>query len=250
MRGLSVFSGVGGLDLGARLAGIDVVLAADIDDTALQCLHTNQGTNVSRMDLIDFASGAREPVNDVDIVFGGPPCTPFSHAGFWLAYKRNGEVGRRTLLDAFLKVLDVARPDGFVMENVPGLAFNNHKMVLTDFMSRARSRGFCVSTFTVNASDCGVPQSRRRFFVVGGRSDGAFQFTPVRRQDLRTSGWAFADLTGDKNPPRPRKSLQGSTKTCWPSCHQGQTISTSLRNEVIRCRSSHGGVAIGRSCLS
>ena len=209
VKGLSVFSGVGGLDLGARLAGIDVVLATDVDDTCLRFLSSNQGTRVVCMDLTKSLVKINELTDDVHIVFGGPPCTPFSHAGFWLEYKRNGEVGRGTLLDAFLDVLCVHEPDGFVMENVPGMAFRNHRAVLGNFVSRAKERGFCISTFAVNAAECGVPQSRRRFFVVGVRSRRAFEFRPVSGYRQRTSRWAFADLTDYNNPPEEEEAFTG-----------------------------------------
>ena len=164
------------------------------------------------MDLAKSSDKIDQLTEDVHIVFGGPPCTPFSHAGFWLEYKRNGEIDRRTLLDAFLDVVFLVEPDAFVMENVPGLAFRNHREILKGFIATATNNGFRVSTFMVNAAHCGVPQSRKRLFVVGVRCGKTFEFTPVVDVIPRTARWAFADLSDNTNPPEEEEEFTGKYK--------------------------------------
>lgn len=202
-RALSIFSGVGGLDLGALAAGVSVGLATDRDEDALRIHAAALGSRVLLGDIDDVLSGAlRESWNSTGprILIGGPPCTAFSHAGFWLEAKRSGSDPAAAMLQSYLSCLREFNPDSFILENVPGLAFKTHKKSLNALVDGAKAQGYAVSTAILNARDFSVPQARRRLFVVGIRGK-----TPVPLRDWpayqrRSVGWAIGDLDGIGEP--------------------------------------------------
>jgi DNA (cytosine-5)-methyltransferase 1 len=203
IRGLSLFAGIGGLDLGARAAGVDVTLATDSDEGALELLRKRDGTEIVAGDLRDLvASGELADCwrgDPPDILFGGPPCTAFSHAGFWLDHKRNGEDPATGLLGAYIDVLRQLRPSAFLMENVPGLAFETHRPFLDSFVNRARRAGYRVSSELLNAADHGVPQRRRRLFVAGVLSGKAPDLS-LPTSPPRSAGWALESAIASIEP--------------------------------------------------
>lgn len=213
MRALSLFSGIGGFDLGARAAGVDVALASDLDDEALKLLHEAQGSAVLCGPIESLLStGALRDAwigSPPDLVLGGPPCTAFSHAGFWLDKKRGGLDPAAQLLRFFVEVLASFRPSAFVLENVPGLAFKTHRRFFDGLLEGAADLGFATSQTIISASDHGVPQKRRRLFVVGVRTGKPvpLEFEPL---PLRSSGWALADISARPEPDEvPRGAYEG-----------------------------------------
>lgn len=201
---VSVFSGLGGLDYGVRLAGADVMLATDADSSALSLLADAQGTETLQGDLPSLISAgdfqAAVPESPTLLV-GGPPCTAFSHAGFWLDNKREGRDPAAGLLGSFVEALRELRPAAFIMENVPGLRFKTHRNRLDSLINRARAAGYSVSHDVLNAAEFGVPQARRRLFVVGIRGGPQFPFEFTKRNHPRRStGWAFDALKDEDNP--------------------------------------------------
>lgn len=217
---LSLFSGAGGLDLAARIAGIDVLLATDRDHDALAVLHSNLGTRTLAGDLPALLDGRLEAAWPAhappDLIIGGPPCTPFSHAGFWIDKKRDGEDPAVSLLSTYGEVVRRFRPGAFVLENVPGLNFKTHKRFLTGFIEQAEEFGYAVRSQILNASDFGVPQHRRRLFVVGTRGVDAPDLTDWPAWPTRTAGWALRGLTDRTNPPETGEAVGGKYRDLLP----------------------------------
>ena len=106
----------------------------------------------------------------VQLVFGGPPCQPFSTGGL-----RKGAADARDMIPAFLDVLQTVKPQAFLIENVPGLAVASRRDYLNSALSSLEMLGFHVVWSVLNAADYGVPQSRKRLFIVGLR-DHPFWF--------------------------------------------------------------------------
>lgn len=212
---LSLFSGMGGLDLGAHLAGLRVEAAVDADTAALEVLNKAVGVKTIvgyTQDLVpeDVIADAGLRANGSAILIGGPPCTAFSHAGFWLERKRDGSDSQAARIEDYWRYVAALEPAAFVMENVPGLAFENHEAVLRHLINRARRTGYSVSTKILNAADYGVPQARRRLFVVGLRSRRQFVFPEgTFVGSRRGSKWAFEGLTQETNPPEHDERLTG-----------------------------------------
>ena len=124
---VSLFSGAGGLDLGAERAGYEVRAAVEWDRDAAATMEKNFEHLVSpviQKDILDtptreiLAAAGLKRGQRPDLLLGGPPCTPFSKSGFWLEWKREGLDPDASLLQAYTRVLGEARPRRFVLENV------------------------------------------------------------------------------------------------------------------------------------
>ncbi|MCV6968873.1 SacI methylase [Mycobacterium bohemicum] len=175
---ISLFSGAGGLDLGAEAAGADVRAAVEWDrDSALtmEKNFTELASPVIQRDILDTttaeilrAAGLRKGQRP-DLLIGGPPCTPFSKSGFWLEYKRAGLDPGASLLQAYTRVLREARPKAFVLENVYALTFNNKasRPALERLLREIDEAGYHCFPKVLNAADYGVPQLRPRLFIIG-----------------------------------------------------------------------------------
>lgn len=176
-RALSLFAGAGGLDLGAHAAGFEVAAANEYDDNAADALEKNfPAITVDRRSILDVPTDdlldqADAKPGELDLLIGGPPCTPFSKSGFWLDWKRDGLDPDASLLQSYTRVLAEAKPKTFVLENVYALTFNNrasrpHFVRLLDEIDQA---GYDAVHGVLNAADYGVPQRRPRLFVLGIR---------------------------------------------------------------------------------
>jgi DNA (cytosine-5)-methyltransferase 1 len=212
LSAISLFSGAGGLDLGAELAGFATRAAVESSQTARETMLANAEKHFPQLrpeavldDVLDLEppdllERAKLRTADVDLLIGGPPCTPFSKSGYWLEYKRAGADPKASLLDEYVKVLAGTQPRAFVMENVYGLAYRNqNRPVLNRFLAGARAAGYAVDYRILLAADYGVPQLRQRMFCVGVRSD---------LLDIPPDFWRF-------NWPEPTHSGPHETRTGW-----------------------------------
>ncbi|HKZ92889.1 MAG TPA: DNA (cytosine-5-)-methyltransferase, partial [Candidatus Limnocylindrales bacterium] len=178
---ISLFSGVGGLDLGARWAGFDVRVAVENERDSAASLRTNhfpgRESAVIERSIVDTPTAeileqAELRVGEAALCVGGPPCTPFSKSGYWLEYKRTGQDPDASLLDEFARVVEEAKPRAVLMENVWGLAYRNHNTVpLSRLVDRLRAAGYRVRWDVLNAADYGVPQLRKRLILYGMRGE-------------------------------------------------------------------------------
>ncbi len=185
---VSLFSGCGGLDLGAESAGAEVQAALEIDDDAADSLEKNfrhLAGPVVRQDILEVATDhLLAPLrSDPDLLIGGPPCTPFSKSGMWLEWKRDGLDPDASLLDEYVRILREAQPRAFILENVRALTFNNKQSrpSFERLLRGIRKAGYDCRFDVLNAADFGVPQNRQRLFVVGSRRG-----TPVPELPLPT----------------------------------------------------------------
>jgi DNA (cytosine-5)-methyltransferase 1 len=154
MRAISLFSGVGGMDLGFERAGIETVLQVEIDEFCRQVL-AKHWPCVRR--LADIHDVRAEDVRGADVVFGGFPCQPVSHAG-----KRKAQADERWLWPEFERVVRMARPRYVVVENVPGLLTAG----MGDVLAGLSSLGFDAEWSVVSACSVGAPHTRERVFII------------------------------------------------------------------------------------
>lgn len=176
---ISVFSGVGGLDLGAARAGFDVRVAVEYDSDSAASLRINQfrerperviERSILQVPTEEILDRADLKVGEPALVVGGPPCTPFSKSGYWLEYKRKGLDPNSSLLDEFVRVVREARPAAALLENVHGLAYQNHNRgPFSRLLAGLEEAGYETSWRVLNAADFGVPQLRKRLFVYASR---------------------------------------------------------------------------------
>jgi DNA (cytosine-5)-methyltransferase 1 len=193
---ISLFSGIGGLDLGARAAGLRVAVATDHDADALQVLRAEIGTrtvagSIEDLEVDHLLDPAGLKRDDVRYLIGGPPCTAFSHAGFWISDKRDGLDPAAGRIEDYLYFLKELKPEAFLLENVPGLAFKTHRHVLDRFVFCARRAGYSTSSRIVSAADFGVAQARRRLIVIGVKGGPRFDFDSLPVMPRRSASWAI-----------------------------------------------------------
>jgi len=221
MLGVSLFSGCGGLDLGISRAGFRIAVANDIDPVCAAShsanfrrvpFHTGSVTEFVEMleaGRVDALNGVKQ----IDLLFGGPPCPPYSKSRFYRKEKPRAledDVGFETIT-GYLQALRLLEPRAFILENVAGLAYKVHRDALDLIVSTAEQQGYSCRWQIVNAADYGVPQMRERFIIVGMR-EGVFEFpSPTHTRnpegDLlsqgrlrwRTAGDAIGDLDTDEN---------------------------------------------------
>lgn len=176
LRAVSLFSGCGGLDIGAHLAGIETVSCLEIDDDCVSTLKTNRifrNARIFEEDITSFSTSKlkkvlkEEKAKDI-IVIGGPPCQPFSKAGYWIGHsRRKGIKDERNLVGEFLRIVKDLKPAGFLLENVESILHPKHKVVVDDLVSRISTLGYEYKLIKASALDFGVPQRRNRVFIIG-----------------------------------------------------------------------------------
>lgn len=180
MKVVSLFSGAGGLDLGFKRAGHDIVWANDLYEDAVKTYRRNIGDHIILQDisLIDTAD-----IPDCDIVIGGFPCQGFSVANT----KRHEEDKRNVLYRQLIRVISDKKPKFFLAENVKGILSLGKGRVFQMILDDFKAIGYNVKYKLLNAADYGVPQTRLRVVIVGVRKDLDFEFhypKPTHSKDL------------------------------------------------------------------
>lgn len=167
MRIVDLFCGCGGLSLGFQKAGNDIVAGYDNWDAATDVYRLNFHHPVFKADLMDVEKVTPSVRSfSPDMIIGGPPCQDYSAAG-----KRDEEGGRAILTVKYAEIVSAVNPEWFVMENVSNIM--KYSKVF-EAMRILRQSGYGISYTVLNAALCGVPQRRKRFFMVGklGAEDG------------------------------------------------------------------------------
>jgi DNA (cytosine-5)-methyltransferase 1 len=179
LKVVSLFSGGGGLDLGFKEEGYNIIWAIDNNKNAVQTYKANIGEHIVNLDINDIKL---ENIPKADIVIGGPPCQSFSLAG-----KRNVEDERGKLVWKYLEIIDYIKPKAFVFENVTGInsAKNSEGVKILDLLKQAFEKiGYTISAEVLNAADYGVPQKRKRVIIVGLKNKKSFIFPqPTHSED-------------------------------------------------------------------
>jgi DNA (cytosine-5)-methyltransferase 1 len=167
---VSLFAGVGGFDLALERNGVKVVASVEIDKKAQEVLkkHFPQSTifgDITGVTGEQLIAAGFEPRNG--IITGGFPCQDLSVAG-----KRAGLGGSRSgLFWEICRLLDETRAQNFILENVPGLLNSNNGADMAVVLEALVERGYRVAYRVLDAQHFGVPQRRRRVFIVGCLGD-------------------------------------------------------------------------------
>lgn len=154
------------MSLGLRRAGFEIVAAYDCWNVAVDVYRRNLGSYIKQIDLKDiFTVGPELAALEPDIIVGGPPCQDFSVAGM----RSEGE--RAAMTKAFAMLTCIAKPEWFLMENVP---LAQRSQCWTDARKMLVRAGYGLTEVKVDASYYNVPQRRKRFIVIGrlGSQDG------------------------------------------------------------------------------
>jgi DNA (cytosine-5)-methyltransferase 1 len=161
---IGLFSGCGGLDLGFKQAGYDLIWANDILKDACDTYRLNIGDHIVNEDITKFDLNT---IPNADIIIGGPPCQGFSGIG-----KRDPNDNRSSLVYSYLDVVDKVQPKIFLFENVTGIKSSkaaDGSKVIDNLKQAFENIGYHINIYTLNAADYGVPQRRKRVFIIGNK---------------------------------------------------------------------------------
>jgi DNA (cytosine-5)-methyltransferase 1 len=161
-RLIDLYAGAGGMSLGfsPRFGHLFVpVWANDFNNYCVKTYNANFGDHCVSGDIIQILQSGNNAIPEADIVIGGPPCQGFS----LLNKNREGDP-RKQLWRPFLEIVEISKAQVFVMENVPQLLGSYEH---GEIMGVAESLGFKVWGDILCAADYGVPQTRKRAFIVG-----------------------------------------------------------------------------------
>ena len=161
----SLFSGIGGLDLGFMYSGYNLVWANDFEKNAVDVYKENVDERIVLGDITEIY----EQVPETDVLIGGFPCQPFSMMG-----KQKGfDDERGTLFFTIQRIIEMheQQPKILVLENVKNLLTHDHGRTFKKMKSILEDLGYIVHAKVLNTSDYGLPQNRRRVFVVAFLKD-------------------------------------------------------------------------------
>lgn len=196
MKGVDIFCGAGGMSVGAKMAGINITLAIDLNPIAMKTFMFNHpetiNTNCEDIRNFDFEKYNN---NDYFILIGGPPCQGFSVSN---TKTRNEENINNSLFYEFIRAVKELCPRWFIFENVEGIALFNKGKVLHTLREEMRKLGYITEETILMASDYGVPQNRKRFFMVGNNKNIKFTF-PKKKNKKISVEQAIGDLPDLKN---------------------------------------------------
>jgi DNA (cytosine-5)-methyltransferase 1 len=194
---VDLFCGAGGFSVGLDQAGFENIFSIEYDSSIAQTYRFNFPSHnliqadiskVTDEQLIDASCGI-----PIDVVVGGPPCQGFSMAGS--PGRTFVDDPRNYLFKEFVRVIHVLKPKVFIFENVAKIATHRKGNTVREIASSFHAEGYKIVSSILNASDYGVPQDRRRFIMVGVRSDidRIFSFPPVEEKKVTVSQ-AIGDL--------------------------------------------------------
>ena len=196
---VDIFSGAGGMSIGSMMAGIQPILAVEFDVYAANTYKTNHPKTVVLQRDIKTVNPLEHTDKNPFILFGGPPCQGFSVAN---TKTRNLENPNNWMFQEYVRFVKDLEPEWFLFENVVGFkSFDKGKFAI-EVEEELRLAGYETNSTVLNASDFGVPQDRKRFFIVGHKKDKGgikFDFTTLKKQKRVSVGEALADLPVLKN---------------------------------------------------
>lgn len=233
----SLFSGIGGFDLGFERAGFSVAFQCELHPFCSHIL-SKHWPNTPRTTNIKEVSGAAIPVSDVWV--GGFPCQDVSLARMG---KRDGLRGRQSgLFYEFARLVGESRPRVLVIENVPGLLSSHRGKDFGMVLTTLAELGYAVGWRTLNSKDFGVPQSRQRVYVVGcyrdGRGPSAILFEPERRE-----GHAQAGESDGAPALSPFKRVVGDPRKAGP-------VTQAIAYCLYACSARHTGTDWSRTYVT
>lgn len=165
MKVVDLFAGCGGLSLGLEQAGHSILAAYDNWDPALAVYRENfPHHEVIKQDLSDTATSSKSVRRwKPEVIAGGPPCQDFSSAG-----TRNHFGTRADLTYCYADIVCLVKPEFFIMENVERIRRSH---VLFEVVEQFKAGGYGLTAVVLDASYCGAPQARLRFFLIGHKKD-------------------------------------------------------------------------------
>lgn len=189
LKTIDLFCGCGGMSLGFQNAGFDMVAAYDIWKPAIHVYSLNFSHPIFEADL--SKAQIQQEIVDMkpDIIIGGPPCQDFSTAGHM-----DESLGRAYLTVIYANIIAKARPQYFVMENVPQ---SRRSKAYETALNIFRKCGYGLTQKQLNACYCNVPQERKRYFVIGELGGKDDFLDAYLNKNLTSKPMTIHDYLGD-----------------------------------------------------
>jgi len=181
LTAVDLFAGAGGLSLGFENAGFKVVFAVENDVWSAETYRMNRNgrsrevilSDISQINFTDTLKKFKLKRGEIDILLGGPPCQGFSFSNM---KTRTADNPKNHLFKEFLRAVEEIHPKWILFENVSGIVNFEKGKVIEIMEAELDQRGYLCSWDTINTADYGIPQTRRRFFLIGSRMGINFSF--------------------------------------------------------------------------
>lgn len=181
LRAVDLFAGAGGLSLGFENAGFKVAFAVENDFWSAETYRMNRNgksrevilLDISQMNFNDILKKLRLDRGEIDILLGGPPCQGFSSSNM---KTRTTDNPKNHLFKEFLRAVKEIYPKWLLFENVSGITNFEKGKVIEIMNSELGDLGYLCTSCIINSADYGVPQMRKRFFLIGNRTGIRFLF--------------------------------------------------------------------------
>jgi len=230
----SLFSGIGGFDLAAEWAGLDNIFQVEKDKYCQKVLKKNFPKSQLYGEIKEF--NAKKFKESIDVISGGFPCQPFSHAG-----KKRGNADDRYLWDEMFRIISECKPEWVVAENVYGLISIGDGMVLEKVLTDLESEKFEVQTFIIPACSKNAPHRRDRTWIVANSKSNGDRLNKKRQRMSRDeySGPRWKRM-GYKSKKRSQTVAELSWEEEWIDnasrlCGTGDGLSNRLdKNKAIK----------------
>jgi DNA (cytosine-5)-methyltransferase 1 len=224
MTALEICAGGGGQAIGVEAGGFGCAAVVELEPAACATLRLNRPAwrviqgDVREVEGRDFSG--------IDLLAGGVPCPPFSIAG-----KQLGSNDERDLFPEALRIIEEAKPEAVLLENVPGLASTKFEGYRRALFKRLNILGYDVDFRVLNASNCGVPQLRPRFVLVGFRNHSMGDFPwPTAPSPRGTVGSVLSDLMCERG---------------WPGAVAWVSRANGIAPTLVGGSKKHGGPDLG-----
>ena len=250
LRVIDCFCGAGGLSLGFERAGFKVVYAFDLDETSIETYKNNAKYHQGKAFVRNIYDVTRKSIEKdighslgkIDVVIGGPPCQGFS-------VQRRGDDNdpRNNLVLEYARMIAEVAPRIFVMENVGGLLSKRGKPFLAQLQSQLGKIGYNLQIRKLTASDFGVPQARKRVFIVGERvteNIRGFEFPTPSGMPVKTVRDAISDLmekTEKDVPNHKADRLSAINLKRIRAIKEGEGRDSLPSNLQLACHKTHEG---------
>jgi DNA (cytosine-5)-methyltransferase 1 len=234
---VSLFSGMGGLDLGLESAGFKTKLCVENDKNCIKTLNLNrpkwkiaEPSDIFLLHAADARKQAGLKRGELDLLAGGPPCQPFSKASYW----RRGDSlrlkdPRAQTLTSYMELVEEFLPKVILLENVEGIKFDKKDEGLTllkkrfEEINKRHKTKYAPYIWSVNAADYGVPQLRKRVLVIASRQGKTFVPPQPTHGSLENPYITAWDALGDvKNDVKEDLKPKGSWTDLLPSIPEGE----------------------------
>jgi DNA (cytosine-5)-methyltransferase 1 len=212
---IDLFSGAGGLSLGVRSAGFDVAYAFESDIKAASTYEYNfpfasvMKSKLTSDNVLEICSKLHLEKGNIDLIVAGPPCQGYSMANMRTRNDKNPNNKLWRVVTEFARYLE---PKTVVIENVTGIKNYKNGFIIKDVLHSFKKLKYKVKMFELNAVNFGVPQRRRRIFIVASLNSNLPEKIEGSVQDIISVGMALSDLpvvgNGNKIDELDYKSLK------------------------------------------